>query len=118
MNKRLSWIETQPVEITEDLQWLYDAAKSDRMTQIDMLKAFNLRLKAKGRKPTSSSALNRYVLRVRDGEVRRPVDPSGADSSAHGIFTDRFREQLVAGIGESAVRAQEAALSALVNPSS
>lgn len=112
MAKYLSLIERLPDEFTEDLQWLFDAVKSERMTQLDILDAFNSRIHAKGGRPISQSALNRYVQKVRNGGVRRPIDGS-LPAGEGGILIDSFREQLTAAIGENAVRAQETALAAL-----
>lgn len=112
MADRLSTIETLPLHLTADVQWLYDMIQSRRMTQLSMMSGFNRRLRAAGEEPCSKSGFNRYVLKVRAGAVRRPVVDVASAASPE-IFTAPFRAGLVSAIGDAATKAQEAALAVL-----
>ncbi len=116
MNHRLTRVEALPESAIEDVQWLFDITVANRMNQTDMLDEMNRRLSRRGIEPLSLSGLNRYVMRVRSGDIRRPALQAVASSEPSGIFTSTFRDRLVASIGEAAVRAQEAALTALIKP--
>jgi len=113
MADRLSTIETLPLHLTADVQWLYDMIVSRRMTQLAMLAEFNIRLEAAGEAACSQSGFNRYVLKVREGSVRRPTVGASAASTVPDVFSSAFRAVLVSAIGEAATRAQEAALAVL-----
>jgi len=115
MKQRLTSLETLPESTLADCQWLYDAIKTQRMDQVDMLAEFNSRLAAAGHLPISRSSLNRYVMKVRGGAVKRPraISATPADAAESPIFADEFRRKLVEKQGVHAVTMLEASLSVL-----
>lgn len=113
MADRLTNIEILPEICAPAVLWLYDTIASRRMTQTDMLQAFNARLDRLGTEPVSRSGLNRYVQKVRAGEISRPKAVTAPVANASGILCPAFRAALVNSIHEPAVLALEAALAAL-----
>lgn len=116
MKSRLTAIETLPEEVLPHCQWLYDAIKSQRMAQVEMLEEFNRRLQQSNHAKMSMSGLNRYVLKVRAGNVRRPeAIASGAKAISAEVFTASFREKIIKNQGVAVVTLLEASLSALAS---
>lgn len=115
MNTRLTTIETMPEELLPQCQWLYDSIKARRMSQSEMMNEFNRRIADSGEPAVSRSGLNRYVMRVRSGEIRRPeaIEQPIIQHSIR-IFTPEFRRKLVEKQGASSTALLEATLSALV----
>lgn len=110
---RLTLIEALPETVLQDCQWLHDTIIAERMSQVDMLEAFNQRMRAAGQPLASLSGFNRYVFKVRNGDVRRPRSVLGRDTVNHAVFGVEFREKLVERQGEQSVTMLELALMAL-----
>lgn len=112
---RLTSIETLPEAVITDAQWLFDAITAERMSQTEMLEQFNQRMATAGQAKASMSGLNRYVIKVRNGSVRRPQAIATVSAgSPSAILQDQFRAALVKKQGLHATLALEAALSALL----
>lgn len=114
-NTRLTAIETLPEELLPHCQWLYAAIQSRRISQTEMLEEFNKRISSSAVPAISKSGLNRYVMRVRAGDIKRPVavDQPVAQQTTR-IFTPEFRKILIEKQGISTVVLVEATLSALI----
>lgn len=112
---RLTSIETLPEAVIADAQWLFDTIVAERMSQTEMLEQFNQRMATARQGKASMSGLNRYVIKVRSGSVRRPQAIAMASASpTPSILQDQFRAALVKKQGLHATLALEAALSALL----
>lgn len=69
---RRSGIDLLPPEAVPHLQWAFDRLTEGRMTQGDVLSELNQRLASSGHEGVSRSALNRWFIRIREGEAKRP----------------------------------------------
>lgn len=110
---RLTLIEALPEAVLQDCQWLHDTIIAERMSQVDMLEAFNQRMLAAGQPLASLSGFNRYVFKVRNGDVRRPKAILDRDTVDHAVFSVEFRTKLVEKQGAQSVMMLELALMAL-----
>ncbi|MGE6739740.1 phage protein Gp27 family protein [Allorhizobium pseudoryzae] len=115
MKQRLSTIETLPESALKHVRWMFDTISAKRMSQTDMLTEFNRRLQGIGLTGVSRSGLNRYVMKVRDGEVLRPkpAPADEGDDDASPVFSAAFRDRLAKAQGEKAVSVLEVTLKAL-----
>ena len=115
MKQRLTAIETLPENAVKHVRWLYDMILARRMSQTDMLDEFNRRLEGIGLPGASTSGLNRYVIKVRNGGVARPKPAPIDDGDAEplSVFSATFREKLAKSQGEKAVETLEVTLKAL-----
>lgn len=68
-------IELTPDEGLPALQRAFDRVKERRSTQYQILADTNAAFAEVGLEPMTISAFNRWVLRIRAGNVRRPVLP-------------------------------------------
>lgn len=91
-------IDSLPDRGLPALRWAYARIREERMTQIAMRTELNAKLAEAGLPPVSASSFNRYVGRVRDGQVREPPMPTlpeGAIGAALGTELDGLRSALL-----------------------
>lgn len=111
--KRLSDIEKLARTALEECQWLFDAIKAETMDQFEILPEFNRRLQRRGEAAVSYSSLNRYALKVRDGEVKRPSETIVSGQSIGPILAEDIRSAILERHGPNTVDVVEKALIAL-----
>ena len=110
MAERLSSIELLPEAANDALRDAFDGIMARRETQQSLLSILNASLHDLGLGRVSSSGFNRYVTRVREGEVRRPGDrpaPRRADPDVLAVRLAEVLDGMPVSVAQEALRAVE-----------
>ena len=93
-----SSIDRLPDQAVPAVQEAWDRIKARRSTQLEILAKLNDTLVSLGLDHVSTSAFNRWTMRVRGGQVLRPTLPEATGSASVADVRDDPIKRLAAGL--------------------